>query len=90
MLSEISKVLDKRRTELTELLENKSGEIEIEKQHQIFGAINEIDVMVQTLEYYRAKELREPTPEIKLIGPQESGSTFKKLFNNINKVFKNR
>jgi hypothetical protein len=90
MLTELSKTLDKRRMELVDLLENHSGEIEVEKQHQIYGAINEIDIFMQTLQYYKAKELHEVQDDIKLVGPQKTDSVFKRLFDGIAQVFKNR
>ena len=90
MLTELSKTLDKRRMELVDLLENHSGEIEVEKQHQIYGAINEIDIFMQTLQYYKVKELHEVQDDIKLVGPQKTDSVFKRLFDGIAQVFKNR
>ena len=33
------------------------GPDKIEKQHQIFGAINELQIVLETLDYYRNKEI---------------------------------
>lgn len=88
MLNEVSKILDKRRSELVNVLEN--SQVEIEKQHQIYGAINEIDVIMQTLEYFKAKELRDGSQELKLVAPKRTDSIFKRVFKNINNVFRNR
>ncbi len=40
---------------MEDLLINKPDSIELSKQHQIFGAINEIDVFLQTLKEYHEK-----------------------------------
>jgi hypothetical protein len=90
MLSDISKILERRRGELVGLLENHSDSIELEKQHQIYGAINEIDVVLQTLQYYKAKELNSASDEIKLMGPADQKTVFDKIFDNINRVLRNK
>ncbi|MBD3203528.1 hypothetical protein GF327_04490 [Candidatus Woesearchaeota archaeon] len=58
VLTELKKKLQKRQNELISLLENKSAEFEIEKQHQVYGAINELNVVLETLNYYRNMELK--------------------------------
>lgn len=51
-MKDIKKIFEKRKKELTALLLNNSEEIELEKQHQIYGAINEIDVFLNTIDEY--------------------------------------
>ncbi|MCM2325787.1 MAG: hypothetical protein NDI94_04950, partial [Candidatus Woesearchaeota archaeon] len=52
---------------------------ELEKQHQLFGAINEIDLFLQTLEYYQNNA--ESENPIRLAKPpEEKKGLFTTLF----------
>jgi len=89
VLGEIADSVEKRRHELVDMLENNSS-LNLEKQHQIYGAINEIDMFLQTLSYYE----KNPT-EAKRIDlfkpPEEEPGIFARLFSNVKKkVLKNK
>jgi hypothetical protein len=58
VLIEMQRIFEKRRTDLIELLENNSS-LDASKQHQIYGAILEIEIFLRTLEHFRKKELNE-------------------------------
>ncbi|MBN2423377.1 hypothetical protein JXB41_09200 [Candidatus Woesearchaeota archaeon] len=57
VISELHKTLQKRQNELISLLENDSDTIALEKKHQVYGAINELQIVLETLDYYRNKEI---------------------------------
>ncbi len=72
-LKELIRIFEKRRTNMIVLLKNRSEELSSERQHQLLGAIMEIDVFLRTLKYYHyqnlvEKDARELSPdEAKLI-----------------------
>lgn len=61
-LPEIKRVFEKRREDLIELLQ--SGNLDPGRQHQIYGAIKEIEVFLRTLDHYIHK--KEDTVDFKL------------------------
>ncbi|MEM3374069.1 MAG: hypothetical protein QXE31_02495 [Candidatus Woesearchaeota archaeon] len=68
VLDEIASALEKRKAELIEMLQNRDNPLE--KQHQLYGAINEIELFLQTLSYYE-KNRNEENETIKLVKPPE-------------------
>ncbi|MBU0471674.1 MAG: hypothetical protein KKF89_05955 [Nanoarchaeota archaeon] len=55
-LIEIKRIFEKRRFNLIKTLENGREDIELSKQHQIYGAIKELENIMNTLEYYQELE----------------------------------
>ena len=53
---EIIKIFEERRDKMKTILLDNSNTMDFSKQHQIFGAINEIDVFLQTLKDYSDKQ----------------------------------
>ena len=91
VIDEISEMLANRRMQLVDLLENGAQNIELEKQHQIYGAINEIDVFLQTLNYFQQTGIENDIGQIKLARPAEKKDIFSQLFEGLKgKVKKNR
>jgi hypothetical protein len=80
VLQEIEKIFEKRKTELITLLESDSKTITLEKQHQVYGAINEIDIFLRTLSYYKVKQLEPENCDIKLVKPNENKGLLSGLF----------
>ncbi len=72
-MKEIIKIFEKRKQDLIARLRDYSEILEPAKQHQLYGAINEIDVFVTTLNHYQKKQqeqsiaVKNPTNEIKYI-----------------------
>ncbi|MBN1503222.1 hypothetical protein JW930_06805 [Candidatus Woesearchaeota archaeon] len=90
VVQELSKLLEKRRDELIALLEHDAN-IELEKQHQIYGAINEIEIFLQTLNYYRDKEIKAEVGDIQLVAPPEKQGLFTRIFEKVKeRIFRNR
>ena len=53
---EVIKTLEERRENMLNLVENRRNSLPIEKHHQVTGAINELDVVLKTLQHFRDKE----------------------------------
>ncbi len=53
---EIRKELEARKENLIHLLNNKKDFLELEKQHQIYGAIKELDCVIRIIESNREDE----------------------------------
>jgi len=58
MLRDIQKTYEKRRNDLIDLLEN-NQELDPAKQHQIYGAIMEIETFLKTLRHHIELEEQE-------------------------------
>ena len=56
---EIIKIFEGRRDRMKNLLLDNSDTMAIDKQHQVFGAITEIEVFLQTLRNYCDKQNEE-------------------------------
>lgn len=69
VLSEITKIFERRRSELYSLLDKRKDELKPEIQHQIYGAMNEIDIFLKTIEYYKEKETDNEINRAILVGP---------------------
>lgn len=57
-LSEIIKIYEQRRRDLIGLLEH-GKTMDLGKQHQIYGAILEIETFLKTLQHFKLKEQEE-------------------------------
>ncbi|MBN2367843.1 hypothetical protein JXC34_02415 [Candidatus Woesearchaeota archaeon] len=68
VMEKIVGMLHERREELAHQLNHKK-KLEIEKQHQIYGAINEIDLFLQTVSYYSQNDNGLDATPIRLVKP---------------------
>ena len=57
-LNQLKLLYEKRRTNLVGLLE-KNPRLDPARQHQIYGAICEIDILLKTINHLRDKEIQE-------------------------------
>jgi len=57
-LSQLRSLYEKRRANLVSLLE-KNPKLDSARQHQIYGAICEIDILLKTIEHLREQEIQE-------------------------------
>ncbi len=73
MISDIRKSIEERKTELNSIL-NKKQDLTPEIKHQIYGAINEIDIFLRILSYYRNLEIDKEIKELKLVKPARSNA----------------
>lgn len=76
-INEIRKIFEKRRKDLYNMLTERSDDIKPEIQHQMYGAINEIDMFIKTLDHYRQKEVDSDLKNITLYGPDAKTPTKK-------------
>ena len=59
VLIELKKTFEKRRLNLIKILESPDSDLDLSKQHQIYGAIKEIENFLRTLDHLRELELNE-------------------------------
>jgi hypothetical protein len=57
--TELKKSLELRQENLIFLLKNKKQQLELEKQHQIYGAVKEIDYILRMMKYNESDESQE-------------------------------
>jgi len=57
-LNQLKSLYEKRRTNLISLLE-KNPKLDPARQHQIYGAICEIDILLKTIYHLREQEIKE-------------------------------
>jgi hypothetical protein len=89
VLPQVAEVLEKRKSELIDMLENNRDSLELEKQHQIYGAINELELFLHTLSYYEANGIENDSP-VKLVKAPERNDVIGKIFQGIkSKVIRN-
>lgn len=72
--------------ELYALLDERKNEIKPEVQHQIYGAINEIDIFLKTLDYYKQKDSDKEIRSSILITPMVKESKLSKLAAHLNQT----
>jgi len=65
-LMEIHNIFLNRKNNIIQMLKNQEGSIALDKKHELIGAMNEIDLVLKTLEYYNTNGKRE-TGEINLL-----------------------
>lgn len=84
VLGEMSKIFERRRKELYTLLTERKEEIKPEVQHQMYGAMNEIDIFIKTIDYYRKKEIDMEIKNAVLVGPMIKESLVSRFVNKLN------
>jgi len=57
-LRQLRSLYEKRKMNLVELLE-KNPKLDAARQHQIYGAICEIDILLKTIDHLRQQEIEE-------------------------------
>jgi hypothetical protein len=91
VVDELTDALMKRRAELVDMLENRNDSLQLEKQHQIYGAINEIDLFLQTMSFYEKNAVNRDMEPINLARPAETKGLFDSLFAGFKKkIVKNK
>lgn len=63
-LSDIYRIFEQRRRDLISILEH-NKHMELGKQHQIYGAVLEIETFLKTIEHFRIKEQQEEKFKLK-------------------------
>ncbi len=82
MISDIRRTIEERKNELNSIL-NKKQDLTPEIKHQIYGAINEINIFLRVLSYYRNLEIDREIKELKLVKPAKKNA-IKDFFNRRN------
>lgn len=77
---ELRKELDNRKENLIYALKNKKDFLELEKQHQIYGAIKELAHVLKLIEHHREEELMNKPRQLVLIdNTREQETVLKKI-----------
>ncbi len=89
MISTMTNFLHDRKGKLITYLNNYTDELSLEKQHQLYGAITELDTMIEILKNLRKKEIhKESNPdEIFLFRPIHSKGFIKEFIGFIKDFF---
>lgn len=87
VLGEMTRIFERRRKELYGLLIERKEEIKPEVQHQMYGAMNEIDIFLKTIDYYRKKEIDKEIKNAVLVGPMIKESLMSRFVSKINDRF---
>src|SRR4030043_402801 len=82
---ELRKELETRKENLIYILKNKKDFLELEKQHQIYGAIKELDHLLKLMENYREEEAMRKVRQI-INGEESEGSIIKKVGEQARKI----
>ncbi|MBR9690798.1 hypothetical protein GOV08_03885 [Candidatus Woesearchaeota archaeon] len=88
VLAEMTRIFERRRTELYDLLDQRKEELKPEVQHQMYGAMNEIDIFLKTIEYYKQKEMDSEIQNAVLVGPMIREGMVTKIMGTLNKRVK--
>jgi len=67
-------MFEKRRGELIYLLKNRKEEIDLSRQHQIYGAVKEIELFLETIHYFEDLAHKEELERIVLPRPEKKQS----------------
>ncbi|OVE74897.1 hypothetical protein BVX95_00890 [archaeon D22] len=89
VLAEITKIFEKRKMELYQLLNERKEELKPDVQHQMYGAMNEIDIFLNTVEHYRQKEVDDEIKRLRLVGPMIREGKVSKFFSNVSENLSN-
>ena len=72
-------LFEKRRQELIFLLKNRTDEIDLSRQHQIYGAVKEIELFLETIKYFEDISNDDEFDDVILPMPQDKGSFLKRM-----------
>ena len=89
MISSLTYFLQNRKGKLTTYLNNNIDELAIERQHQLYGAIEELDLIMNTLQNHKTNEMKNETnpDEIFLFRPIHGKGVFKTVTNFFKDLF---
>jgi hypothetical protein len=82
---ELRKELETRKENLIYILKNKKDFLELEKQHQIYGAIKELDYVLRLMENYREEEALSRVRQM-VNGEESEGSIIRKVGEQVRKI----
>ena len=81
--------LNSRKSELKDMLNDHS--LQLERQHQIYGAINEIELLVKTLDYYETSEEGKRFGKVRLVKPNApQQDKFSKILDDVKSKLKKK
>jgi len=57
-LTDIKRIIEKRKYNLTSVLQSGRNDIDLSRQHQMYGAIKELENVLRTIEHYYDQEIK--------------------------------
>ncbi len=69
-LQNLRRSYEERRLNLIETLQKSKDDLELSKQHQLYGAIKEIEHLIKTIDSMRAEQLNGTDFELRREGPE--------------------
>lgn len=82
VLTDIHNIFVNRKSNIIQMLKEQEDSITFEKKHELMGAMNEIELILKTIEYYKTNGKKE-TSEINLLhNPEEEehNTIFARIF----------
>ncbi|MFW5747081.1 MAG: hypothetical protein ACOCWQ_06045 [Nanoarchaeota archaeon] len=58
MIKDIIKILDQRRAQIRHVMQTQSHVMDLGKQHQLFGAYTELNMIIRTMQYQHEQWLK--------------------------------
>ena len=90
-LNRLRRHFEERRLSLIETLQKGKKGMDLSKQHQVYGAIKEIESFLKTIDYYHQEELKGADFELKREGPKalstRAGDAVKRMGKGTKRVF---
>ncbi len=60
-LAEVKKIIEKRKYDIIHILKCDNEEMELSKQHQLYGAIRELETTLRIITFYHDQEIKQKT-----------------------------
>ncbi len=81
VLMDIHNIFLNRKSNIMQMLKEQEGAIALDKKHELIGAMNEIDLVLRTLEYYNTNGKKDNNDINLLTNPEEDHeSIFSRIF----------
>lgn len=81
VLTDIQNIFVNRKNNILQMLKSQEGTIALDKKHELMGAINEIDLILKTIDYYNVSGKKDVNDINLLTNPEEDHeSIFSRLF----------
>lgn len=81
VLTDIQNIFVNRKNNILQMLKSQEGTIALDKKHELMGAMNEIDLILKTIDYYNVSGKKDVNDINLLTNPEEDHeSIFSRLF----------
>ena len=80
---ELIQLFERRRAELIDILKTRKEGVDLSRQHQIYGAIKEIELFHETLGYYQDEWLKDDEPKNQVFEAADKRPLFRRMKDSI-------